>query len=161
MIPIAHACTGSQRTARETRPSGEKSVCWSAGCKHAFCRRVSPAGLGPPGSELTNMLSAQTNVHRVRVTGSGPTKGMPALSAAWSRGSSSGQDTVTKGTPLRTVLSHPIPTPRRQPGRENRAQSRYPATWSAAYRPNSHSHQPFSTQQLPNHRLIRHPSFVA
>eukprot|EP00955_Chlamydomonas_euryale_P033992 349676-Chlamydomonas_euryale.AAC.2 len=44
---------------------------------------------------------------RVRLTRSGPTKGMPVLSIAWQGGSSSGQGAVTKGTPLRTVLSHP------------------------------------------------------
>eukprot|EP00955_Chlamydomonas_euryale_P081805 363628-Chlamydomonas_euryale.AAC.7 len=56
---------------------------------------------------------------RVRVTGSRPTKGMPVLSAVRQSGSSSAKGTVTKGTPLRTVLSHPTPTPPRQPGREN------------------------------------------
>eukprot|EP00955_Chlamydomonas_euryale_P065163 359163-Chlamydomonas_euryale.AAC.5 len=61
---------------------------------------------------------------RVRIKGSGPTKGMPVLSVAWQRGPSSGQGTVTKGTPLRTVLSHPIPTQPRLRGRENWARSR-------------------------------------
>eukprot|EP00955_Chlamydomonas_euryale_P058624 357141-Chlamydomonas_euryale.AAC.6 len=42
---------------------------------------------------------------RVRVTGNGPTEGMPVSSAARQRGSSSGLGTVTKGTPLRMVLS--------------------------------------------------------
>eukprot|EP00955_Chlamydomonas_euryale_P050601 354603-Chlamydomonas_euryale.AAC.3 len=41
---------------------------------------------------------------RVRVTGSGPTKGMPVLSVARQKGSSNRQGAVTKGTPLRTVL---------------------------------------------------------
>eukprot|EP00955_Chlamydomonas_euryale_P093180 364768-Chlamydomonas_euryale.AAC.4 len=58
---------------------------------------------------------------RARVTGS-RSKGMPVLSAARQRGSSSAsrQGAVTKGTPLRTVLSHPISPPTCQPGRESR-----------------------------------------
>eukprot|EP00955_Chlamydomonas_euryale_P091490 364630-Chlamydomonas_euryale.AAC.1 len=44
---------------------------------------------------------------RVRVIGSNPRRGA-----------------VTEGTPLRNVLSLPISTLPRQPGRENRAQSR-------------------------------------
>eukprot|EP00955_Chlamydomonas_euryale_P025007 263375-Chlamydomonas_euryale.AAC.1 len=50
---------------------------------------------------------------------------MPLLSVARQRGSSSGCGAVTKGPPLCMVLSHPIPTPTRQPGRENQAHSRY------------------------------------
>eukprot|EP00955_Chlamydomonas_euryale_P088020 364344-Chlamydomonas_euryale.AAC.6 len=46
------------------------------------------------------------------------------LSVARRRGSSSGLGTVTKSTPLRRVLGCPAPTPSRQLGRENRAQSR-------------------------------------
>eukprot|EP00955_Chlamydomonas_euryale_P089388 364462-Chlamydomonas_euryale.AAC.8 len=60
---------------------------------------------------------------RVRATGSGPMQGVPVLSVARQRGSSSGLGTVAKRTPLRTVLNHPIPTPPRQPGRENWGQS--------------------------------------
>eukprot|EP00955_Chlamydomonas_euryale_P076878 362814-Chlamydomonas_euryale.AAC.4 len=44
---------------------------------------------------------------RSRVTGSGPTKGSPVLSAARQRGSSSGLGAVTKDKPLRTPLRHP------------------------------------------------------
>eukprot|EP00955_Chlamydomonas_euryale_P037559 350808-Chlamydomonas_euryale.AAC.5 len=47
---------------------------------------------------------------RVRVVRSGPIKGMSVLSAARQRGSSSGLGAVTKATPLRMVLSHPIPS---------------------------------------------------
>eukprot|EP00955_Chlamydomonas_euryale_P002958 31146-Chlamydomonas_euryale.AAC.5 len=48
---------------------------------------------------------------------------MPAVSAARRKGSKSGLGAVTKGTPLRAVLNHPIPTPHGQAGRENWAQS--------------------------------------
>eukprot|EP00955_Chlamydomonas_euryale_P061100 357907-Chlamydomonas_euryale.AAC.10 len=48
--------------------------------------------------------------HRVRVAGSGPTKGMPVLSVTRQREWSNGLDAVTKGTTLRTVLSPPIMT---------------------------------------------------
>eukprot|EP00955_Chlamydomonas_euryale_P055141 356041-Chlamydomonas_euryale.AAC.4 len=48
---------------------------------------------------------------------------MPVLSAARQRGSSSGLGAVTKGMPLRMVLSLLIPPPPRQPGRNNRAKS--------------------------------------
>eukprot|EP00955_Chlamydomonas_euryale_P041365 351963-Chlamydomonas_euryale.AAC.2 len=50
-------------------------------------------------------------------------KDMPVLSIARQRGSSSGLGVVTKGTPLRTVLSHSIQNPSCQPGRENQVQS--------------------------------------
>eukprot|EP00955_Chlamydomonas_euryale_P113465 366220-Chlamydomonas_euryale.AAC.4 len=61
---------------------------------------------------------------RVRVTGSGPMKGIPVLSAAGQRGLRSGLDAVRKGTSLRAVLSQPIPPPNLvEPGHENRAQS--------------------------------------
>eukprot|EP00955_Chlamydomonas_euryale_P100927 365313-Chlamydomonas_euryale.AAC.28 len=52
-----------------------------------------------------------------------PGKGMLVLSMVRQRGSNSGLGAVTKGTPLRAVLSHPIPALAHQPGRENRAQS--------------------------------------
>eukprot|EP00955_Chlamydomonas_euryale_P095712 364954-Chlamydomonas_euryale.AAC.5 len=42
---------------------------------------------------------------RVKVTGSGPTEGMPVLSVARQRGSSSRQGTITTGAPLRMVLT--------------------------------------------------------
>eukprot|EP00955_Chlamydomonas_euryale_P063912 358812-Chlamydomonas_euryale.AAC.4 len=84
------------------------------------------------------------------------------------KGSSSGQGTVTKATPLRAVLGHPIATPPRQAGRENRAHSRLGPIGIAILPrgawPTDHatrSHQPFSKQQLPNHRLIKHPSYAA
>eukprot|EP00955_Chlamydomonas_euryale_P075771 362440-Chlamydomonas_euryale.AAC.1 len=44
------------------------------------------------------------------LTASGPVKGMHVFSTARQRGSSSGLCAVTKGTPVRTVLSHAIPT---------------------------------------------------
>eukprot|EP00955_Chlamydomonas_euryale_P017800 189887-Chlamydomonas_euryale.AAC.3 len=44
-------------------------------------------------------------------------KGVSVFTAARQRGSSSGLGAVTKGTLQRTVLSHRIPTPPRQPGR--------------------------------------------
>eukprot|EP00955_Chlamydomonas_euryale_P097463 365077-Chlamydomonas_euryale.AAC.13 len=42
---------------------------------------------------------------------------MPVLGVARQRASSSGLGAARKGTPLRMVLSHPIPTPPHQPGR--------------------------------------------
>eukprot|EP00955_Chlamydomonas_euryale_P084764 364003-Chlamydomonas_euryale.AAC.12 len=56
---------------------------------------------------------------RIRVTGSGYTRGMPVWSVTRRRGSSSGLGDVTKVTPMRTVLSHRIQTPPRRPGRRN------------------------------------------
>eukprot|EP00955_Chlamydomonas_euryale_P058227 357001-Chlamydomonas_euryale.AAC.19 len=73
---------------------------------------------------MTPMLCSRFQRVRVIVTGSRPTKAMPALSAARQIGPSSGLGVVTKGMPLRTVMSHPIPTPPCQSGRENQAQSR-------------------------------------
>eukprot|EP00955_Chlamydomonas_euryale_P083417 363859-Chlamydomonas_euryale.AAC.3 len=64
---------------------------------------------------LPPMAASFRDKSQSQSTGSGPTKGMPVLSAARQRGSSSGLGAVTKGTPLRTALSHPIPTPTRQP----------------------------------------------
>eukprot|EP00955_Chlamydomonas_euryale_P113357 366212-Chlamydomonas_euryale.AAC.21 len=85
-------------------------------------------------------------------------KGMPVLRAARQRGSSSGLGAVTKRTPLCTVLSHPIQTPPRQPGRESRVQSCQGLIPPCGAWPADHatqSYQSFSKQQLPNHRLIR------
>eukprot|EP00955_Chlamydomonas_euryale_P115851 366382-Chlamydomonas_euryale.AAC.7 len=101
---------------------------------------------------------------RVRFTGSGPTTGMPVLSAARQRASRSGLGAITKGTPVRTVLSHPVPTPPRHPGRENRAQSHQSPIPPRGARPADHctqSHQPFSKQQLLKNKLVRHPGHVS
>eukprot|EP00955_Chlamydomonas_euryale_P117588 366485-Chlamydomonas_euryale.AAC.23 len=107
-----------------------------------------------------NLVTSRPDVSKllsdclVRVTGSGPTKGMCVLSTAGQRGSSSGLGTVTKEMPLRMVLRHAIPTPPCQPGRENRAQrcQRSPipprAVWPADH--STQSYQPFSKQQLLN-----------
>eukprot|EP00955_Chlamydomonas_euryale_P115209 366335-Chlamydomonas_euryale.AAC.11 len=59
---------------------------------------------------------------------------MPVLSVARQRGSSSGLGAVTKGMPLRTVLTRPIPTPPCLPGREHQAELPKPCltTWSMA-----------------------------
>eukprot|EP00955_Chlamydomonas_euryale_P055827 356231-Chlamydomonas_euryale.AAC.3 len=63
------------------------------------------------------------DISRVRVTGSGSTVGYACVEHSMAKGIKQ-QGTVTKGTPLCTVLSHPIPTPTRQPGHENRAQAK-------------------------------------
>eukprot|EP00955_Chlamydomonas_euryale_P070117 360667-Chlamydomonas_euryale.AAC.14 len=61
------------------------------------------------------VLPSCNGVESERVTGSGTIKGMPVLRAARQRRSSRELGAVTKGTPLGTVLSHPIPSPPRQP----------------------------------------------
>eukprot|EP00955_Chlamydomonas_euryale_P000185 2066-Chlamydomonas_euryale.AAC.5 len=74
---------------------------------------------------------------------------MPDLSAARQRGSRCGLGAVTKRTPLRTVLSHPVPTPPRQPERENRAQSCQRSIPPRRAWPADHAtkaHQPFSRE---------------
>eukprot|EP00955_Chlamydomonas_euryale_P107856 365806-Chlamydomonas_euryale.AAC.6 len=60
---------------------------------------------------------------------------MPVLSIARQRGSSSGLGAVTKVTPLRTVLRHPIPTPLCQPGRPRAVLLHH-----AGFRPTSSCH---------------------
>eukprot|EP00955_Chlamydomonas_euryale_P023733 250502-Chlamydomonas_euryale.AAC.5 len=91
---------------------------------------------------------------------------MPVLSEAIQRGSSSGLGAVTKGTPLRTVLSHPIPTPPTgtcEPGAEMPSSFPPRGAWPADHPPSRTS--PFSTspskQQVLHHRLIRHPGHVS
>eukprot|EP00955_Chlamydomonas_euryale_P048444 353972-Chlamydomonas_euryale.AAC.8 len=55
---------------------------------------VHHAAVAAPTSSLVRWVAgreaAEARGVRVRVTGSGPTKGMPVLSVAWHRGSSSG-----------------------------------------------------------------------
>eukprot|EP00955_Chlamydomonas_euryale_P044898 353000-Chlamydomonas_euryale.AAC.2 len=78
---------------------------------------------------------------------------MPVLSAARQRGSNSGLGAVTKGTPLRAVLSHRIPNLPRQPGSETWAQScnsPIPPCGACPANHSTKSHQPFSKQQLLN-----------
>eukprot|EP00955_Chlamydomonas_euryale_P113979 366245-Chlamydomonas_euryale.AAC.14 len=92
---------------------------------HVYTNVATPCKTHWLYTHLDNLTAMHVHAAlRVRGTGSGSTKDMPVLSVARQRVSSSGQGAVTKGTPLRTVLSHPIPTPPHQPGRENRAQSR-------------------------------------
>eukprot|EP00955_Chlamydomonas_euryale_P113385 366212-Chlamydomonas_euryale.AAC.49 len=89
---------------------------------------------------------------------------MPALSAARQTVSNSGLGDATKATPQHAVLSHPTPTPSRQLGREKCSQSSNSpippcGAWLAGH--STQSHQPFSKQQLLNHRPIRHPGHVS
>eukprot|EP00955_Chlamydomonas_euryale_P085391 364095-Chlamydomonas_euryale.AAC.3 len=58
-----------------------------------------------PQRKPSAMVCVRSLSQRLRVTASGPTKGMTALSAARRRESGSGLGAVTKGTPLRTVRS--------------------------------------------------------
>eukprot|EP00955_Chlamydomonas_euryale_P093247 364774-Chlamydomonas_euryale.AAC.10 len=103
--------------------SAQQAVLASPACRHSGQPKKN-LKIPADADGACALLGPSARPARVRVTGSEPTKGMPVLSVARQIGSSRGLGAVTKGTPLRTVLSHPIPTPPRQPGRENRAQSR-------------------------------------
>eukprot|EP00955_Chlamydomonas_euryale_P007544 79989-Chlamydomonas_euryale.AAC.8 len=78
---------------------------------------------------------------------------MLLLIAARQRGSSSGLGAVTKGTPLRTVLSHRTLV--------SQQQEPYPARCSVLANHPTKPHQPLSKKTLRNRRPIRHPDRVS
>eukprot|EP00955_Chlamydomonas_euryale_P000579 6551-Chlamydomonas_euryale.AAC.3 len=99
------------------------ACCWAlavhgSGCGHAFkFGRFGGRGWWWQWAPLqTNSSASASRMDQtgsvgvgVRVQGADP-KGMPVLSAAWQRGSSSRQATVTKGMPLRPEPPHTNPT---------------------------------------------------
>eukprot|EP00955_Chlamydomonas_euryale_P079033 363239-Chlamydomonas_euryale.AAC.2 len=84
---------------------------------------------------------SQSHNVRVRVIGIGPTRDVPVLSAARRRVSNSGAGRCHKGNATACSPESPLPTPRRQRGRENWAQTCNNPTPPRGARPADHSTQ--------------------